>query len=110
MFPPARFPHAPGAVAWGGGPGTVPVPPGQYGYSSALPPIMQALTPSYVVAAEPVFMDHLLMHVDSDIVIQTVRETLKGRLAGVAIDHLQLNVNGVPHHIRFEHIVYFSNG
>ncbi|MCI3923672.1 YuzF family protein [Paenibacillus sp. TRM 82003] len=69
---------------------------------------MNAIAPTYVTKAEPVFLDHLLMQVDQEIAVQTVRETLKGRLAGVAIDHLQLNVNGVPHHIRLEHVVYFS--
>lgn len=111
MYPAVRVPHADGAHSVHGAHGlhgSVPLPPGQYPYSPALPQIMNALAPSYVIPAEPVFMDHLLMHVDQNVRIQTITGPLVGKLAGVAVDHLQVNVDGVAHHVRFAHITYFA--
>jgi hypothetical protein len=101
LYPNAKFPHPESMTG-------VPLPPGQYPYSPALPQIMNALTPTYVIPAEPVFMDHLLMHVEKNIRVKTVEGTLVGKLAGVAVDHIQINVEGVPHHVRLHHIIYFA--
>ncbi|TLS53581.1 DUF2642 domain-containing protein [Paenibacillus antri] len=84
------------------------VPPGKYMYTPELPHLMQALRPTYWVVTEPVFMDHLLMHVDQKIRLETAAGPLAGTLAGVAVDHVQIDVNGVPHHVRLSQIVYFT--
>ncbi|OCA92842.1 DUF2642 domain-containing protein [Pseudobacillus wudalianchiensis] len=82
-------------------------PPGQYSYSSTFPSIMQSLSPSYTIQAEPVFLDHLLTYVGENIHVATVNESLEGTLTSVAIDHLQLTVDDVNYHIRYPHIIYF---
>jgi len=84
------------------------LPPGQYLYSPSFPAIMQSLSPVYTVSAEPVFMDHLLMHSGKIIQVSTTGGLLKGKLTGVAVDHIQLTIEGVHHHIRYAHIISFS--
>jgi len=83
------------------------LPPGQYMYSKQFPQIMQQLSPTYTVPAEPVFLDHLLMNIGKTIQIKTIDESLEGILTGVAIDHLQLTVGDLNYHIRLAHIIYF---
>ncbi|MEM1504851.1 DUF2642 domain-containing protein [Domibacillus sp. 8LH] len=84
------------------------LPPGHYLYSPQFPAIMQQLSPVYTVTAEPVFLDHLLMHSGKTIQVDTTGGLLTGKLTGVAIDHLQLTINDVHHHIRYPHIISFS--
>ncbi|WP_285767397.1 DUF2642 domain-containing protein [Peribacillus sp. SI8-4] len=84
------------------------LPPGQYAYSSGFPAMMKNLSPTYTIAAEPVFLDHLLMNVEKTIVVATTIGPLEGKLTGVAIDHIQLTVGNVNHHIRYQHIVYYT--
>ena len=84
------------------------LPPGKYQYSPALPHLMNVFAPSYWFAVEPVFMDHLLLHADRRIRLETTAGPLVGVLAGVAPDHVRLDVEGVPHHVRLSQIVYFS--
>lgn len=85
----------------------VSVPPGYYSHSEKLPPMMNSMSPSYSIVAEPVFMDHLLIHLEEDIEVTLTNGTLKGKLAGVAVDHLQLNIDKVAYHVRFQHIMFF---
>ena len=82
-------------------------PPGQYSYSNTFPSIMKSLSPSYTIQAEPVFLDHLLMHMGEHIHVATVNDSLEGTLTGVAIDHLQLTMDGISYHIRYPHVTYF---
>ncbi|WP_050182826.1 DUF2642 domain-containing protein [Domibacillus robiginosus] len=84
------------------------LPPGQYLYSPQFPSIMQHLSPVYTVQAEPVFLDHLLMHSGKTIQVVTTGGLLTGKLTGVAIDHLQLTIDNVHHHIRYPHIISFN--
>ncbi|PYF08397.1 DUF2642 domain-containing protein [Ureibacillus chungkukjangi] len=83
------------------------VPPGQYKYSNHFPQVMQQLSPTYTVATEPVFFDHLLMNVGKSIRVVTLNDTLEGTLSGVAIDHIQLTIGEEHYHIRIQHISYF---
>ena len=85
----------------------VPLPPGKYVHSTQLQTTMNTTSPTYSVTMEPIFFDHLLLHLNKDIRVVTASESLEGTLTGVAIDHLQLTTNSVNYHIRFPHIVYF---
>lgn len=84
------------------------LPPGKYMYSPQFPQMMQQLSPVYMIPTEPVFVDHLMMQLNKPITVVTVAETLAGTLTGVAVDHLQLTINDVDHHIRYQHIIYFK--
>jgi putative effector of murein hydrolase len=85
-----------------------PLPPGYYFYSNQFPAMMSTLSPTYTIVAVPVFMNHLMQQNGKNITVVTVNGTLEGLLSGIAVDHLQLTVNGVNHHIRYPHIVYFK--
>ncbi|MBO0997561.1 DUF2642 domain-containing protein [Bacillus sp. SD075] len=84
------------------------LPPGQYAYTSGFPAMMRNLSPTYTIPTEPVFLDHLLMNLEKTIIVVTTNGTLEGKLTGVAIDHIQLTVRNLNHHIRYQHIVYYS--
>ncbi len=86
---------------------TESVPPGQYKYSNNLPVIMNQLSPNSTLSTEPVFLDHLLMNIGRKIKVVTINEKLEGILTGVAIDHIQLTIDHLNYHIRFQHITYF---
>lgn len=63
----------------------------------------------YVTNVNPVFLDHLSRHQGLDITVQTSAKEVKGKLAGVAIDHIQLNIGkDRALHIRLDEIVYFE--
>lgn len=83
------------------------LPPGHYKFSNKFPSMIQQLSPKYFITTEPVFLDYLLMNVGKSIRVVTTNGSLDGKLSGVAIDHLQLTVNGLNYHIRFQHIIYF---
>ena len=85
----------------------VSLPPGKYVHSTQLQTTMNTTSPTYWVTMEPIFFDHLLLHLNKDIRVVTAGESLEGTLTGVAIDHLQLTINGVNYHIRLPHIIYF---
>lgn len=85
----------------------VALPPGKYMYSNNFPSIMQQLSPTYIVPTEPVYFEHLLMHVGKTIRVVTTNGTLEGKVTGVAIDHLQLTIDDFNYHIRFPQITYF---
>lgn len=83
------------------------LPPGQYKYTQQLPMMMNDVSPSYNIPTEPVFLNHLLMHLNKKVRIVTIVATLEGVVSGVAIDHVQLTIDGVNYHVRFDNIVYF---
>ncbi|MRH42749.1 DUF2642 domain-containing protein [Aquibacillus halophilus] len=83
------------------------LPPGVYVYTSELPEMMEKNQPSYSINLEPVWLNHLLMHLNKDLQVVTVSGTLEGKLTGAAVDHLQLTVQGIDYHIRYPHVVYF---
>lgn len=84
------------------------LPPGDYVYSHQFVQNMNAMSPNYSIIIEPVFFDHLMMHKNKRIKVVTLNETLEGILTGIAIDHLQLTINGENYHIRYQHITYFK--
>lgn len=84
------------------------LPPGYYIHSEQLPHTIKATNPTYWVSFEPIFFDHLMLHLNKKIKVKTVNETLVGVLTGVAIDHFQLTIDGVDYHIRNEHTIHFS--
>lgn len=84
------------------------LPPGEYIYSNQLPTTMKFTSPSYSIVMEPIFFDHLMLHLNQNIRVVTVTEALVGKLTGVAIDHLQLTINGENYHIRYPYIIYFK--
>jgi len=62
----------------------------------------------YTTLVEPKFIEHLMKHKGSKIVITTVVGKLVGTLADVFIDHVALEADGKLHHIRISEIVYFE--
>ncbi|MCP8615399.1 DUF2642 domain-containing protein [Salirhabdus salicampi] len=84
------------------------LPPGYYMHSPNLKNTMKSTNPSYHIDLEPVFHEHLMLHLNQRVQVATINEKLTGKLSGVAIDHLQLTVDGVDYHIRFEHVIYFK--
>jgi cation diffusion facilitator CzcD-associated flavoprotein CzcO len=88
-------------------PSRAQLPPGYYLYTSQLPVMMKNISPIYTIPTEPVFLDHLLMHMGQRIHVETVTGGLQGVLTGAAVDHLQLTVDGVHFHIRYQHMIYF---
>jgi hypothetical protein len=85
----------------------VQLPPGKYVYSPQLQTTLNQTTPTYWVTMEPIFFDHLMLHLNKKVRIVTVTEALEGTITGVAIDHVQLTIDDIDYHIRFEHIIYF---
>lgn len=83
------------------------LPPGHYAYTSNFPQTMKTLSPTFTIPTEPVFFDHLMMNLGKTITIVTMKESLKGKLTGVAIDHLQLSIGDLKYHIRYPQITYF---
>jgi hypothetical protein len=71
-------------------------------------PAMPPMPTVYYTMVEPKFIEHLSMHKGQMISVTTVTGKLEGTLTEVAIDHLLLTINGVKHHIRYHHIVYFK--
>lgn len=84
------------------------LPPGYYIHSDQLVDTLQVTKPIYSVNFEPIFFDHLMLHLNKKLKVQTINETLVGELTGVAVDHFQLTIDGVDYHIRNEHTVHFS--
>lgn len=62
----------------------------------------------YTTSVEPKFIEHLIHHKGSTIVITTTVGKLVGTLDDVFIDHVTLVVRGKRHHIRLREIVYFE--
>ncbi|MCY9141750.1 YuzF family protein [Peribacillus frigoritolerans] len=48
-----------------------------------------------------------MMNLGKTITIVTMKESFKGKLTGVAIDHLQLSIGDLKYHIRYPQITYF---
>ncbi|MFS0869189.1 DUF2642 domain-containing protein [Paenibacillus xylanilyticus] len=62
----------------------------------------------YVTSLEPVFVQHLSRHQGQTFTIMTTVGEITGVLAGVAIDHIQINAEHRSLHIRIAQIVYFE--
>ncbi|MGE6228597.1 DUF2642 domain-containing protein [Paenibacillus chitinolyticus] len=62
----------------------------------------------YTTAVESKFIEHLIQHIGSMIVITTTVGKLVGTLNDVFIDHVTLVVHGKNHYIRLCEIVYFE--
>lgn len=63
---------------------------------------------AYVTPLDPVFVQHISRHQDQPISVMTTAGFIKGILAGVAVDHIQINLEDRSVHIRISHIVYFE--
>lgn len=83
------------------------LPPGKYIYSSNFPSVMKQLSPIYTIPIKPVYFDHLLLHLNKNILVVTLNGPLEGELTGVAIDHLQLTIGDYNYHINYSNITYF---
>jgi len=63
----------------------------------------------YSTTLEPVFLDHLSQHQGKEITVRTDGKEVTGTLAGVTVDHIQLNLNANRAlHIRVADIAYFE--
>jgi hypothetical protein len=72
-------------------------------------PIMGVPQPTYYVTQiDPVFIQHLSRHQGQQIALVTTAGRLEGELAGVGVDHAQLNLKDRSLHIRISQIIYFE--
>ncbi|QJC51276.1 DUF2642 domain-containing protein [Paenibacillus albicereus] len=62
----------------------------------------------YVTSLDPVFVQHISRHQGQPIAVETTCGRIEGLLAGVAVDHIQINRDDRSMHIRIAHIVYFE--
>lgn len=62
----------------------------------------------YVTLVEPTFIEHLMKHKGKKIVVTTTAGKLEGILSGIAVDHLQLTLDGKAAHVRIAQTVYFE--
>ena len=84
------------------------LPPGYYMHSQMLHQTMNTTLPTYTIQMEPIFFDHLLLHLNKKIQVVLINGTLEGILTGVAIDHLQLTIDGENYHVRYPNVMYFK--
>jgi hypothetical protein len=63
----------------------------------------------YVTPLDPVYVDHLSRHKGQHIVVMTTAGKVEGVLAGVAVDHIQINISKEKAiHIRIAQMVFFE--
>lgn len=63
----------------------------------------------YMTSLDPVFVDHIGRHKGLSVSIMTTAGLLSGVLSGIAVDHIQLTLEGNRVvHIRIAQIVYFE--
>ncbi|WP_110926858.1 DUF2642 domain-containing protein [Bacillus massiliglaciei] len=62
----------------------------------------------YITQLDPVFVQHLSRHQGQKMAVMTTVGRIEGILAGVAVDHIQINLEDRSLHIRIPHIVYFE--
>lgn len=62
----------------------------------------------YITQLEPVFVQHISRHQGQKMVLMTTVGRIEGILAGVGIDHVQINLEDRSLHIRIAQIVYFE--
>ncbi|TXC91330.1 DUF2642 domain-containing protein [Metabacillus litoralis] len=62
----------------------------------------------YSTNLDPVFIQHLSRHQGQSIALVTTVGRVEGELAGVAVDHLQLNTEDRSLHIRLSQIIWFE--
>ncbi|MZP30435.1 DUF2642 domain-containing protein [Heliobacterium undosum] len=63
----------------------------------------------YVSLIDPVFIDHVTRHMGQQMTVMTTAGKLEGVLTGVAVDHIQLNIDkDKALHVRIAQIVYFE--
>jgi len=76
---------------------------------SPIVPVMGIPQPgSYITHLEPVFIQHMSRHQGQFIALMTSAGRVEGELAGVGIDHVQLNLKDRSLHIRISQIIYFE--
>ncbi|AIQ40586.1 hypothetical protein R50912_11550 [Paenibacillus sp. FSL R5-0912] len=63
----------------------------------------------YVTLLDPVFLQHISRHVGQQcFAVMTTTGRIEGTLAGVGVDHIQINLEDRSLHIRIAQIVYFE--
>jgi len=78
-------------------------------YTPILPVAAVPQSAEYVSSLEPVYIDHLSRHKGQHLVVMTTAGKVEGTLTGVAVDHIQLDVEeGKALHIRIAQIVFFE--
>jgi hypothetical protein len=88
----------------------------QPGYVNHMPamhtqicPIMGVPQPTqYVTHLDPVFVQHLSRHQGQKMALMTTAGRIEGINAGVAVDHIQINLEDRSLHIRISQIIYFE--
>lgn len=63
---------------------------------------------AYMTPLDPVFVQHISRHQGQRLAVMTTVGRIEGVLAGVAVDHIQINVEDRSLHIRIAQIVYFE--
>ncbi|ANE48827.1 hypothetical protein SY83_09835 [Paenibacillus swuensis] len=76
---------------------------------SPIIPILGVPQPNvYVTDLDPVFVQHMSRHQGQPFAVMTTVGRIEGILAGVAVDHIQINLDDRSVHIRIAQIVYFE--
>ncbi|WP_226669595.1 DUF2642 domain-containing protein [Metabacillus litoralis] len=63
---------------------------------------------NYSTNLDPVFVQHLSRHQGQKIALVTTVGRVEGEVAGVAVDHVQLNTEDRSLHIRLSQIIWFE--
>lgn len=63
---------------------------------------------NYSTSLDPVFIQHISRHQGQKIAIVTTAGRVEGEVAGVAVDHVQLNLEDRSLHIRISQIIWFE--
>ncbi|MFY4775486.1 YuzF family protein [Metabacillus sp. RGM 3146] len=70
-----------------------------------MPDYQQSQTPQMVTIVEPYVYQTLQSVIGKTLVVQTVRDTLRGKLTDVKPDHAVIQVNGTTFFVRLQKIV-----
>ncbi|MBM7605531.1 hypothetical protein JOC75_003554 [Metabacillus crassostreae] len=63
---------------------------------------------NYSTNLDPVFVQHLSRHQGQLVALVTTAGRVEGEVAGVAVDHVQLNTEDRSLHIRLSQIIWFE--
>ncbi|MCD7036219.1 YuzF family protein [Metabacillus sp. GX 13764] len=66
----------------------------------------QSESPKMVTLVEPYVYHTLQGAIGKTIIVQTVRDTLRGKLTDVKPDHAVIQIDGSTFFVRLQHIVY----
>ncbi|MFD2215770.1 DUF2642 domain-containing protein [Metabacillus endolithicus] len=63
---------------------------------------------NYSTNLDPVFVQHISRHQGQKIALVTTAGRVEGEVAGVAVDHVQINLDDRALHIRLSQVIWFE--